>query len=40
MGMLIMTNSDNGESMYDDLLRTIQGNTFTPVEWEQFGKSN
>jgi hypothetical protein len=40
LGMLIMTYSDNGESMYDDLLRTIQGNTFTPVEWEQFGKSN
>jgi CubicO group peptidase (beta-lactamase class C family) len=34
--VLIMTNSSNGEHIYDELLRTIQGNTFTPVEWEGF----
>jgi CubicO group peptidase (beta-lactamase class C family) len=34
--VLIMTNSSNGEHIYDDLLRTLQGNTFTPLEWEGF----
>jgi CubicO group peptidase (beta-lactamase class C family) len=34
--VLIMTNSSNGEHIYDQLLRAIQGNTFTPVEWEGF----
>jgi CubicO group peptidase (beta-lactamase class C family) len=36
--VLIMTNSSNGEHIYDELLRTIQGNTFTPVEWEGFAQ--
>jgi CubicO group peptidase (beta-lactamase class C family) len=36
--VLIMTNSSNGEHIYDEVLRTIQGNTFTPVEWEGFAK--
>lgn len=35
-GMLIMTNSSNGEDMYDALLREILRDTFTPLEWEQF----
>jgi CubicO group peptidase (beta-lactamase class C family) len=34
--LLIMTNSSNGESMYLDLLQTLIGDTFTPVEWEGF----
>lgn len=35
-GILIMTNSSNGEDMYDALLREILRDTFTPLEWEQF----
>jgi CubicO group peptidase (beta-lactamase class C family) len=34
--MLIMTNSSNGEDIYDGLLRTLLGDTFTPLEWEGF----
>jgi CubicO group peptidase (beta-lactamase class C family) len=36
MGIVIMTNSSNGEGIYEELLETLQRNTFTPVEWEQF----
>lgn len=36
MGMLIMTNSSNGEGIYKELLETLQRNTFTPIEWESF----
>jgi CubicO group peptidase (beta-lactamase class C family) len=35
-GMLVMTNSSNGESMFSDLLDRLIGNTFTPVDWEGF----
>jgi CubicO group peptidase (beta-lactamase class C family) len=35
-GMLIMTNSDNGEDMYSSLLEKLAGDTFTPLEWEGF----
>jgi hypothetical protein len=35
-GILIMTNSANGESIYKDLLETLLKNTFTPIEWEGF----
>lgn len=34
--MLIMTNSSNGENMYDALLRNLLADTFTPLEWEGF----
>jgi len=34
-GMLIMTNSSNGEDLHDALLREILRDTFTPLEWEQ-----
>jgi CubicO group peptidase (beta-lactamase class C family) len=37
-GMLIMTNSDNGENAYAPLLETLLRNTFTPYEWERFKK--
>jgi hypothetical protein len=37
-GIVIMTNSSNGESIYQELLETLQRNTFTPVEWEQFAR--
>jgi CubicO group peptidase (beta-lactamase class C family) len=35
-GVLIMTNSSNGENMYDGLLRQLIADTFTPLEWEGF----
>jgi CubicO group peptidase (beta-lactamase class C family) len=35
-GILIMTNSSNGEDMYDPLLRTLLRDTFTPLQWERF----
>lgn len=34
--LLIMTNSDNGESIFKDLLEKIIGDTFTPWEWEEY----
>jgi CubicO group peptidase (beta-lactamase class C family) len=35
-GIVIMTNSSNGEGIYKELLETLQRNTFTPMEWERF----
>ena len=39
-GIVIMTNSSNGEGIYKELLETVQKNTFTPIEWEQFTPYN
>jgi len=39
-GMLIMTNSSNGEGIYQDLLETLLRDTYTPLEWEQFTRYN
>ncbi len=39
-GMLIMTNSSNGEGIYKDLLETLLKNTYTPIEWEGFTPYN
>lgn len=39
IGMLIMTNSDNGEGIYSTLLEKVLGDTFTPLEWEGFKPS-
>ena len=39
-GILIMTNSSNGEGIYKDLLETLLKNTYTPIEWEQFTPYN
>jgi len=36
IGLVIMTNSSNGENIYDELLQKLQKNTFTPLEWEGF----
>jgi CubicO group peptidase (beta-lactamase class C family) len=36
VGMLIMTNSANGEDIYSGLLEQVLGDTFTPLEWEGF----
>lgn len=35
-GMLIMTNSSNGEAIYQELLEMLLKNPYTPVEWEGF----
>ncbi len=35
-GIIIMTNSSNGEGIFKEILETLQGNTFTPIEWEGF----
>ena len=35
-GIVIMTNSSNGEGIYKELLETLLRNTFTPIEWEEF----
>lgn len=35
-GILIMTNSSNGERIYDRLLRDVLADDFTPLAWEGF----
>ena len=35
-GIVIMTNSDNGESIFMELLATLIGDTFTPWRWENY----
>jgi CubicO group peptidase (beta-lactamase class C family) len=35
-GILIMTNSANGEGMFKELLETLLKNPYTPIEWEGF----
>lgn len=35
-GLLIMTNSSNGEGIYKELLETLLKNPYTPIEWEGF----
>jgi CubicO group peptidase (beta-lactamase class C family) len=39
-GIVLMTNSANGEGIYKELLEDVQGNTFTPIEWEGFTPYN
>lgn len=39
-GIVIMTNSSNGESIYKELLETLLRNTYTPIEWEGFTPYN
>jgi CubicO group peptidase (beta-lactamase class C family) len=34
--IIIMTNSDNGEKIFKDLLEKVIGDTFTPWEWEGY----
>jgi hypothetical protein len=34
--IVIMTNSDNGESIFKELLATLIGDTFTPWKWERY----
>jgi len=35
-GLVIMTNSSNGEGIFKEILETLFRNTFTPIEWEGF----
>lgn len=35
-GIIIMTNSDNGESIFKELLKTAIGDSFTPWYWENY----
>jgi len=35
-GIVIMTNSGNGEGMFKGLLETLLKNTYTPIEWEGY----
>jgi CubicO group peptidase (beta-lactamase class C family) len=35
-GIVIMTNSSNGEGIYKELLEKLLKNSFTPIEWEGF----
>ena len=35
-GIVIMTNSDNGESIFRELLEIAIGDTFTPWYWENY----
>jgi CubicO group peptidase (beta-lactamase class C family) len=39
-GIVIMTNSSNGEGIFKEILETLQGNTFTPIEWEGYTPYN
>jgi CubicO group peptidase (beta-lactamase class C family) len=35
-GMVIMTNSGNGEGIFKDVLETVLADTYTPIEWEGY----
>lgn len=35
-GLVIMTNSSNGEGIFKELLETLLKNTYTPIEWEGY----
>jgi CubicO group peptidase (beta-lactamase class C family) len=39
-GIVIMTNSSNGEAIFKELLETLLRNTFTPIRWEGFTPYN
>ena len=39
-GILILTNSSNGEGIFKELLETLLHDTFTPIEWEGFTPYN
>jgi CubicO group peptidase (beta-lactamase class C family) len=40
MGIVIMTNSSNGEGIFKELLETLLNDTFTPIEWEGYTPYN
>jgi CubicO group peptidase (beta-lactamase class C family) len=40
IGIVIMTNSSNGEGIFKELLETLIRNTYTPIEWESYTPYN
>jgi len=40
IGIVILTNSANGEGIYKELLETLLHDTYTPIEWEGFTPYN
>jgi D-alanyl-D-alanine-carboxypeptidase/D-alanyl-D-alanine-endopeptidase len=36
IGVLLMTNSDNGESAFKELLELTIADTYTPWQWENY----
>ncbi|HEX4963259.1 MAG TPA: serine hydrolase domain-containing protein [Thermoanaerobaculia bacterium] len=38
-GLIIMTSSSNGESIFPELLASLLGDTYTPSVWEHYGKN-
>jgi len=40
IAIVIMTNSANGEGIYQELLETLLRDTYTPIEWEGFTPYN
>lgn len=36
LGVLLMSNSDNAESIFDELLRVTIADSYTPLEWEGY----
>jgi CubicO group peptidase (beta-lactamase class C family) len=39
-GILILTNSSNGEGIFQALLASLEGNSFTPITWEGYTPYN
>src|ERR1700674_557971 len=39
-GIVIMTNSSNGEGLFKELLETLLKNNYTPIEWEGYAPYN
>jgi len=39
-GIVIMTNSSNGEGIFKELLETLLKNIYTPIEWESYAPYN
>jgi CubicO group peptidase (beta-lactamase class C family) len=40
IGLMVMTNSSNGEGIYKELIETLLKNPYTPIEWEGFTPYN
>jgi CubicO group peptidase (beta-lactamase class C family) len=39
-GIVIMTNSSNGEGIFKEMIETLLRNTFTPIQWEGYTPYN
>lgn len=38
LGVIFLTNSSNGETIFPELLRRTIGDVYTPIEWLNFGR--